>query len=229
MLGNIYTIEDGTLVRYSESGEKLKAYNNKYLGTISYVDVSDPFRIVLFYKDFNQVLFLDNSLAEIMSPIKLDQLKVEQTEIVCSSPQGGFWAFDSYGQKLIYFDKNLQKQQESIGLNSIIGTGGKPTELIEKNDFIYLYIPETGILVFDRYGAYFKTLFLGKITDFQVSDGKIIYQQGNSIFKYDLNFISTTNIDFPDSLKNVTASNILKDKIYILRENKISVYRIKEQ
>lgn len=229
ILGNVYTIENGSLVKYSETGERMKEYNNKHLGTISYYDVSDPFRILLFYKDFNQVLFIDNYFAEIMSPIRLDGLKMEQAEIACSSPQGGFWVYDSYMQKLIYFDKNLQKQQESIGLNSLAGGSGKPTVLFEKNDFLFMNVPDIGIFVFDRYGAYFKTLRFGMLSDFQVSDGKIIYQQGSSIFKYDLKYISTSNIDLPDSLKDIKSSGILKDKLYLMRADKISVYKVTGQ
>lgn len=229
MLGNIYVIENQILAKYSVTGEKIKEYSNKYLGSISYLDVSDPFRILLFYKDFNQVLFLDNYLAEIRSPVKLDDLKMDQADIVCSSSQGGFWVFNNQSGQLVYFDSNLKKQQESVSLNSINVALKKPVLLFEKSDFLYMYIPLIGILVFDKYGAYFKTLNLGEIPDFQVADGKVIYLQNNSVFKYDMKYLSTVQLTLPDSLMNVKAVNILKDKLFVLRDKLLTIYTVKEK
>lgn len=228
LLGNVYVIENQTLVKYDINGEKIKEYSNKHLGSVSYLDVSDPFRILLFYKDFNQILFLDNYLAEIRSPVQLDDLKMDQVEIVCSSSQGGFWVFNNQSGQLIYFDKNLQKQQESVSLNSINVSLKKPVSLIEKSDFLYMHIPEIGILVFDKYGAYFKTLNLGDISNFQVADGKVIYFKNNSLLKYDMKFFTTVQLDLPDSLRNAKSVNILKDKLYILREKMVTVYTVIE-
>ncbi|MBI5219749.1 MAG: hypothetical protein HY958_12545 [Bacteroidia bacterium] len=225
-LGNIYIIKDQTIIKYNENGEKEKEYSSSYLGYISYADVSDPFRILLFYKDFNHVLFLDNYLAEIGSPIKLDDIKMDMAEIACSSAQGGFWVFNSQSKQLVYFDKNLQKQQESVNLNSVIFTDKKPAFLIEKSDYLYMYIPETGIIIFDKYGAYYKTVDLKNTPQFQVLDGKILYYQDHFLFKYDTKFLTTATIELPDSIKNIVQANLLKNTLYIFKENKFSIYRI---
>lgn len=229
LLGNVYVVENQTLVKYGINGEKIKSYSNKSLGYISYFDVSDPFRILIFYKDFNQILFLDNYLAEIRSPVKLDDLKMDQAEIACSSPQGGFWVFNNQSGQLVYFDKNLQKQQESVSLNTINVSLKKPSVLFEKNDFLYMYISKIGILIFDKYGAYFKTMNLGEFSDFQVAEGKIMYFQNNSVFKYDMKFFTSTQLDFPDSLKNTKSVNILKDKLFVFREKTVTVYKVTEK
>ncbi len=227
-LGNLFTISGKTITRYNEKGLKEKNYSSNILGTISYADVSDPFRILLFYKDFNQIVFLDNTLTEISSPIQLDDLSIDQAEIACSSANGGFWVYNTISKQLVYFDRQLKKNHESVYLNSIMNTEQKPIFLIEKSDYIFMYVPETGILVFDKYGTYFKTLNLGKTEQFQVSDDKIIYLQDHTIFKYDMKFLQTSSAQIPDSIRGVKSITLFQDKIFMQIEESINLYKIIE-
>ncbi|MFH2096168.1 MAG: hypothetical protein ABIJ16_10720, partial [Bacteroidota bacterium] len=93
-LGNLYTVDGLKFAKYNPDGEETAHYSNAYYGEISYADVTDPYRILLYYRDFNQILFLDKELSEIASPIFLSDLSVEQATIACTSNRGGFWVYD---------------------------------------------------------------------------------------------------------------------------------------
>lgn len=230
-LENVYIIKNHQITKFNNKGIQQAIYSNSNLGSISYADASDPFRILLFYKNFNQIIFLDNFLSGIGSPILLDDLGIEQIEIACSSNQGGFWIFNNQTGQLFYYDKNLQLIQKSISLNSFpdfIASGrinNKPVYMIEKNDYIYLNIPESGIMVFDIFGAYYKTIHLKNIKSFQIVDGKIIYFQKNYLIKYCPKLLATDSILLPDTV-NIINSRIEHNNIYIFTNNNFSIYKI---
>jgi hypothetical protein len=60
---NYYSIRNNILVKNSPS--TTYQYNNLGLGKISRVDFQNPLQILIFYKNFNSVVFLDNQLNEI--------------------------------------------------------------------------------------------------------------------------------------------------------------------
>ena len=59
-LGNIYIIQDNEISRYNRQYKNIARYSNAYLGQPASLDVSDPLRLLVFYKDYNQLLWLDH-------------------------------------------------------------------------------------------------------------------------------------------------------------------------
>jgi hypothetical protein len=64
--------------------------DNKNLGDISFVDASNMLRILVFYKDFLQVVFLDNTLSANGETVSFDKIGFQQAQLVCSSHIGNF-------------------------------------------------------------------------------------------------------------------------------------------
>src|ERR1700739_3471195 len=60
---NIYIVKGNELTKYNTSGKLLYKYSNKNLGNIDFVDASNMLRLLVFYKNFLQVVFLDNTLS----------------------------------------------------------------------------------------------------------------------------------------------------------------------
>ncbi|MDD3740017.1 MAG: hypothetical protein PHH30_02140, partial [Bacteroidales bacterium] len=118
-LGYIYLVKGTQLSRYDSDLIKLAQYDYKLNGEITSVDVSDPFRLLVFYKDFNRIVFLDNYLAELRDPIYLDDILIYSTDAVCSSNQGGFRVFDNQNSSVVSFNKDLNITQTGTNLYSI--------------------------------------------------------------------------------------------------------------
>ena len=196
-MGNVYVVKDNALKKFSSSFMQAAYYTNTFLGNIHSVDVSDPLRILLFYKDHNQIVWVDNFLSEIRSPVWLDALGIDQVELVCSSNQGGFWVFNSLNNQLQYYDVNLKLVHESPTLNILTGPEISPTFMIEKSRFLYLNVPGTGILVFDRFGNYSKTLPVEAPSAFQVTDQYIYFMTGGELFSYDLRTAELASLEIP--------------------------------
>ena len=183
-LGNIYLVQDSELLMFDSKGNKLHTYSNSLLGTISSVDISDPLRILVFYRDFNQILFLDRKLAEIGGEIDLYDVSENDTDLVCSSQSGGFWMYNSSDNQTIHISANGEKINQSILLNSFFGES-IPTQMIEYGNDLFLLFAEKGILKLDRNGQFLKKIQIPGINSFQVSLNGIRYTKNdNNLYQF---------------------------------------------
>jgi hypothetical protein len=206
-MGNVYIVKDNLLTKYSSEYQQTGHYTNTFLGNIYSVDVSDPLRILLYYKDHNQIVWVDNFLSELRSPVWLDDLGIDQAELVCASSQGGFWVFNSLNNQLQFFSVNLELLHESPTLNILTGPDINPSFMIEKSRTLYLNVPGTGILVFDRFGNYSKTLPLETPSFFQVTDNHIYFMQEGGLFSYDLRTAEIAGLDLPEPWVEASADS----------------------
>lgn len=226
-MGNVYIIKNNHLVKFVQDYTQAAEYTNLFLGNIHSIDVSDPLRILMYYKDHNQVVWVDNYLSEIRSPIWLDNLGVDQAQLVCSSNQGGFWIFNGLNNQLQYFDVNLEFVHESITLNSLTGPDIQPTYMLEKSRNVYLNVPGFGILVFDRFGNYSKTIPLEIPDEFQVTDQNLYYFKAGELYSFDLQTNSPGKLQLPEK-DGFIKVEMQPDYLYLFRHQGYSVYKIKD-
>ncbi len=224
-LNNIYLVDGANIDKQNFiSGQKYH-YNNEFLGNISSLDVTNPLRILAYYKDFNQFIILDNTLSPISKPVNLDNLNLINCKAVCTSKNGGFWIFDSRKFQLLYFDSNLQLKHKSISISYFFNNDEIEKDILyieENNNYVYISIPTVGILNFDRYGALINTYPLLNINEFQIFNNKLVYYKAEKIMSYD-----TKNYNKDELLIN---SNIINSRVeqnyYFLQDsNSVNIYR----
>ena len=226
-LGNVYVIHNNRLVKFTRDYARAAEYTNLFLGNIHSIDVSDPLRILLYYKDHNQVVWVDNFLSEIRGPVWLDELGIDQARLVCSSNQGGFWVFNGLNNQLQYFDVNLQLVHESITLNSLTGPDIMPTFMLEKSRKVYLNVPGFGIMVFDHFGNYSKSIPIEIPGEFQVTDQNLYYFWVGDLRSVDLDTYHSEKLQLPGN-KGVIKVEMQPDFMYLFRQNSYSIYRIRQ-
>jgi hypothetical protein len=67
-LQNIYLYHGNSIRKYSPQGQLLYNYSDKSYGAITSVDVNDPLKMLVFYKDFPEIVLLDNTLSQNGNP-----------------------------------------------------------------------------------------------------------------------------------------------------------------
>ena len=93
--GHIYEMSYDNLFKKNKHNEILYSYSNKNLGKISQVDVSNPLRPLLLYKDMGVICVLDNTLSQQEKNIDLNSLSLYQTNCIANSNfDNGIWLFD---------------------------------------------------------------------------------------------------------------------------------------
>ena len=78
-------------------------------------------------------------------------------------------------------DKTLNKTQQTGNLRTVLNVGLAPNYLLEYNNKVYLNNPSTGILIFDIYGTYHKTIPLKNLDHFQPINDWIYFSNDNRI------------------------------------------------
>jgi hypothetical protein len=221
-LGNIYLINDAELTKYLPSGQYFNRYSNLKFGTITSVDATNSLRLLLFYRDYQQLVFLDNQLSVKNQAISLEELGYEQTELVCQSGNNGFWLFNKANNELLRFDEDLKRLVATGNLKQILQREMNPNFMTEHNGYLFLNCPESGIYVFDMFGTFNKLITLKDLNHFQVSDGVIYYVKQNRVFSYQYKLFEEAS----DTLHLTNARKVffMKGKVAVSNNDTLKVY-----
>lgn len=213
--GNIYVINTNEIIKYNSSGILQKKFSTKRYGKIDFVDAMNPLKILVYYKDFQQLIFLDNQMSASSDVISLESIGYEQTSLVCSSSNNSFWIYDKQNNELSRFDAELKSLVKTGNLKRILDIDIKPNYMQEHNNYLYLNCPNEGVLVFDIYGTFYKTIPLKNLKEFNVVNGDVFYYDNHSLKQYQAQTFNTIEKQFPDSLiSNVIWQNSKIYKVY---------------
>lgn len=225
-IGNIYVYKSQLLKKYSPQGKLLCQYSNFDKGNLHSLDVSDPLKVMLFYKDFNQLIFLDSRLSVIGNPIQLSEMGFNSVATVCKSKQMAIWLHDDYENKLVKFGFNPRGILQTINFENTNLQHAHIDFMIESGNELFLHTSDSSVWIFDSFGSQLKQLEIKVGSDFQIVGNTIIYNNGKYIFVE--NFIDknpetvsfTMFSDFDDvknSLNNYYFLNA--DSIVVLKKN----------
>lgn len=223
---NLYLIlDDHTLLKYSPIGELLSQFNENTLGAITYVDISNPFRILVYYKDFTTVVFLDRTLSETRRH-DLSNFDIPQVQALGTASDNNMWLFDNNTFTLKKINPQNQVIVESTDLNLLISDDINPNRLVEFENKVYMNAPNIGVLVFDVFGNYIKTISLPNLEYFQLHEEQIFYVE-NKIFKvYNLFSFQTNEIKLPVLEDNLQQVCIAQEHLYIKYSNEIKIFAL---
>ncbi|MDO4728724.1 MAG: hypothetical protein Q4B43_06940 [Bacteroidota bacterium] len=101
IFGAIYYTSASKIYKKLKDG-KILYYDNIQLGEISYIDYINPLKVMLFYKDFNAVVILDNMFTEVY---RIDLSKYMIRAEYCSmASDNKFWIFDNNSNRMMLLD-----------------------------------------------------------------------------------------------------------------------------
>ncbi len=224
-LGNSYVVKAHEMFKYQPNANLEYQFSNLSYGNITFVDASNPLKILVFYKDFSRIVFLDNTLSENQSPITLQDMGLEQSSIVCSSYDNGLWLYDPVNFGLYRFDQELQMQLEIKNVNQLTREIIQPNFMVEAGEWIYLNDPEKGIFVFDLFGTFFKQVPIKGLFAFQVFGEEIYYYQHNQLNSYHIRKMAENSYSLPEHGCKAVRSE--KDRLMLLKDKGLSIYQVK--
>jgi len=224
-LQDVYVYEGSTLKKFSSTGTLLYTHSDKTYGDISAVDVYDPMKVMLFYKDFPQIVYLDNTLSQNGNTINPADMGYPLTQLACISHDNGLWIYDGQVLQLVRFDVNLNTFQKTGNLNQLLGITVNPVSLTEYNSYLYLNDTVQGILIFDSFGTYYKTLPFTNVKHFEVRGDDLFYMQHHKLHAFHMKTITEDIIAQPDSM--ATQARVEKNLLYEKYRDTLRVYDIK--
>lgn len=213
-IGNIYTILDEEIVKYLPNGKFFARYSNLKLGKITMADATNPLKVMLYYKDFQQLVFLDNQLTVNSTEVSLENLGYEQTELACAGANNSFWIYDRKNNELLRFNENSKKICSTGNLKQLLNPDLEPTFMKEYNGFLYLNCPDIGIYVFDFYGAFSKLLPLKELRGFRVDEEIVYFRRDSSLCSYNFKLLEEACKPLPDHI-HLKGVNYFKQALYL--------------
>lgn len=225
----IYVVNDDEIFKYSTNGELLFRYSNLALGDISTIDVSNPMKVLVFYKLNSQLVILDNTLTQRGETIQLEDRNLYQaTAIGFNYLDNGIWVFDQSLFQLVRLNENFEVTYESGNLAEILHMKNLNVNRITiRHQNMYLQTEENGLLVFDIYGTFFKKIPISQPNDFQVDEKFIYYLKNNQYFAYSLMDFEEYEIELP--VKSVDFVWNAKNNICVISNGNVTKFAIVEK
>jgi len=166
---NTYSIQ-----KYDTKGILVQTFNENNLGPISTLDVSNPFQILVFYREYQTVVILDRTLSEV-NRIRLADLDYIQVDAIGLSSDNQLWLYDPINYFLQKIAVGGKVEFESPDLSMVLDDAFVPNRLLERDATIYLNDPDYGILIFDVFGNYLRTLQIQGLLYFQLIQDQLVW------------------------------------------------------
>jgi hypothetical protein len=230
-LGNIYALtKTNQLKKFNAAGDSVAVFNDvKNYGTLTNIDVSNPQKLVLFYKQFATAVILDRFL-NFQNKINFRNQNLQLLNTVALAFDNQYWLFDEQKFTLKKVNGNGTLLTESNDTRQALGTVLQVAKIIDREGLVYLYDTKKGIYVFDYYNN-FKTKYnLTNIETFDVEEGFIytIKKQKNTegFIVERLNTATLQLVTSPISLsgKKLKSIKLLKNIFYLQTTNGIEVH-----
>lgn len=220
---NLIVTTENEVQKYNPKGELQFSYSNLEFGEPSSIQSNSLQNNMIFYKDFNKIIFLDNKLSLKTDPIDLLKMGFYEIDAVCMSYDNGFWIFDPTNQKIIRFDRFLNQSNISENIDQYINSRLNVIKMKESTEFLVLFDKESGLYIFDKYGSFLFGLDKKNIKDFDLVESKLYYVIENNIFMYNIGNHSNKQIEIKiDSIKKFSLS---QNRLAVLKDNKIELYK----
>lgn len=221
-LGNCYVFKDNVLTKFALDGKTSLQYTSFESGRLFSIDASDPMQLLLFYKDFNQVVFLDNKLNPIGKPVYLDLIDLSTVSAVCKSKQFAIWIYDEYEHKLIQYGFNTKSIKQTINLDKLNKNIGDIEFMIESGNEIYMNEKNKNIWVFDEFGNKLNSIGLAISKDFQLRNKMLIFNDNNKIFKYNIQ-TSEKDSSEAEGFGHFDLARIENELLYVLNSDSVTL------
>jgi len=85
--------------------------------------------------------------------------------------------------------------------------------------------PKYGILVFDQYGTYLKTIAIKNLDRFQVLEDRIHYLSNDALVTYFMKTLESDTTELPIS-ENLIDIQIQKKRMFLLTKESLNIYQI---
>lgn len=219
-LDNIYILNSRNQVKkINANGDSVAVYNNvRKFGQATLIDVSNPLKVLLYYKDFATVVMLDRFL-NVVNTVDLRKQNILQANAIAQSYDNKIWVYDEMNSKLKKVDENGKLLQETPDFRLLLDVVVQPVKIIDENKYVYLYDSAAGVFVFDYYGSLRNNIMITGWQNFKVA-GKYIYgSKADVLYRYDITDFQYDEWKLPGQLTGSLSFNFTAGRVYALKQD----------
>jgi hypothetical protein len=227
-LGNVYILsKNDQLKKVDANGDSVAVFNAvKRYGQLYSIDVTNPLKILLYYKDFGTVLTLDRFLS-VRNTLDLRRQNIFQAKAVGLAYDNNIWVFDEQDGKLKRLAEDGKLILQTNDLRLVFDTLPSPDFITDQDGLVYLYDINRGAYLFDYYGALKSRIPFTGWRDFMVAAKTMYGRRDNEILKYEPGSLVLKQINIPSAFQSATRIRVTQLKLYVLNNGVLSVYSMK--
>ncbi|MFI5129005.1 MAG: hypothetical protein ACHQFX_03390 [Chitinophagales bacterium] len=224
-LDNIYLLSSSNQVKkLNANGDSVAVFNDvKKFGQATLIDVSNPLKVLLYYKDFATIVILDRFLS-IRNTIDLRKHNMLQVRAIGQSYDNKIWVYDEVENKLKKIDEDGTLLQETNDFRQIFDPAPLPQRIFDEDKFVYLYDSSLAVYAFDYYGALKNKIQISRWQNFKVT-GKYIFGSGNGrLYRYHIKTFLLDDWKLPAEILHALAFNFTSTRLYALRKDRVDIF-----
>lgn len=217
-LDDFYLVKNNQLTKQTK--ENSYNYSNLLYGEVTSIDIRNPFQILVFYKDFQSFVVLDNQLNEISNVNFSVQFPELDVISVSASNKNHYWVLDGISRRIFLFDvgQNILKPVSVPFENKFSDWNSNANSFfIESNHIIYTY---------DIYGKVTQMSFSIEFDKIDlISSTTFISQYNQDLFYHNLD--SNQNLKINLKNNNIVSFQINNEILTIFTDTEINIYKLK--
>jgi hypothetical protein len=223
--GNLLLVEGEILKKLSPQGKELAFYSNPQFGEPTALSAVDALNPLLFYQESYTLVSLDNRLNESVVLNFLEAGFYDVT-LIAQGDEERIWLYDQAQDKLFKYDLIQQKREiSSPNITQLSGTENKPIQLISTFNYLYLNVPEKGILRFTVTGAFDQLIPVKKASYIDVNGEILYYLKDHQLHSFHLKTRSTAKLSFQTEVTKPSRIKMKGKQLYVQEGRKIHLYK----
>ncbi|MBK7122045.1 MAG: hypothetical protein IPH68_04075 [Chitinophagaceae bacterium] len=142
-LDQVYLITaNNQLKKLNANGDSVAVFNDvKKYGNPDFIDVTNPLKALLYYKNYSTVVMLDRLLT-VRNNINFRKQNIFYVNNVTLSYDNYIWIFDEEDFKLKKIDEEGKLLLETISWRMLFDTVPSLVKIIDRENYVYLYDPK---------------------------------------------------------------------------------------
>jgi len=227
-LDNIYLLTTGNqLKKININGDSLGVYNDvRTYGQLVSVDVSNPLKILLYYRDFSSIVELDRLLG-VLNTVNLRTQNIFSVRAVATSYDNNIWLFDEGDRELKKIDDNGNVLLATVDFGLLFDSVPSPARIIDRDGYVYLYDPNKGFYIFDYYGSLKNKIPFFHWSNVDVVDKNIYGFSDSTLYQYQLGSLNLVQHTLPAIFNNALQIKVGNNKVYLLKQDGLEIFSVR--
>lgn len=230
-LGNIYALRGDEIEMFDRRGRGWLRNSVKTFGRVTTIDPFYSLKPMVFSAEQGQLATLDNTLSVQGSVINLPRRGFPQVVLACVSVQNAFWFFDQRELELVRVDAQLRPLASTGRIDQLLGIAPDPVQMQELDNWLFVNSPKHGILVFDLFAGYYKTIPITDATSFEVRKEALYFMREGRPQRYDMKRFDTVELPLPalpaDAV--IRDARVEQERLYLLLDDQILITPVGER
>ncbi len=226
-IGNIYaTTQTDQLKKIKPDGTMVAVYNDvKRFGKISTIDVHNPLKVLVYYKNYSAIVMLDKLLS-FRNQIELKPLQIFDVNTAATAYDNNIWIYDEQNFKIKKLDDKGLLLLEFADLRTLFDIAPSAEKIIDEDNQLYLIDKEQGVFVFDYYGAFNRLIPIKDLNNITIEKKCLIGFTHTIMEVIQLNNLASIKYALPVLSEKIKSLKFINNKLYILTQTSLNIYRI---